>query len=106
MIVGMIGIVVGYKKFSTLVGSKKFYYQRPHASRFLRRAVLPVFAIVFITVINIYIQNGILLGEDLTIVGDEEVSPQEAICKDSQYFQHFGNWLYNCPSYSNWSYKT
>jgi small-conductance mechanosensitive channel len=81
MIVGMIGITVGYKKFSSWVGSKKFYYQRPHASRFLRRAVLPVFAIVFITVINIYIQNGILVGEDVTIVGDEEVSPQEAFAK-------------------------
>ncbi len=81
MIVGMIGIAVGYKKFSSWVGSKKFYYQRPHASRFLRRAVLPVFAIVFITVINIYIQNGILLGEDLEIVGDEEVSPLEIFAK-------------------------
>ncbi len=81
MIAGMIGIVVGYKKFSSWVGSKKFYYQRPHASRFLRRAVLPVFAIVFITVINIYIQNGILLGEDLAIVGDEEISPQQAFVK-------------------------
>jgi small-conductance mechanosensitive channel len=81
MIVGMIGIAVGYKKFSSWVGSKKFYYQRPHASRFLRRAVLPVFAIVFITVINIYIQNGILVGEDVTIVGDEDISPQEAFAK-------------------------
>ncbi len=81
MIVGMIGITVGYKKFSSWVGSKKFYYQRPHASRFLRRAVLPVFAIVFITIINIYIQNGILVGEDLTIVGDEEISPQEVFAK-------------------------
>ena len=81
MIVGMIGITVGYKKFSSWVGSKKFYYQRPHASRFLRRAILPVFAIVFITIINIYIQNGILVGEDLTIVGDEEISPQEVFVK-------------------------
>ncbi len=81
MIVGMIGIAVGYKKFSSWVGSKKFYYQRPHASRFLRRAVLPVFAIVFITVINLYIQSGILLGEDSTIVGDEEISPQEVFAK-------------------------
>ncbi len=81
MIAGMIGIAVVYKKFSSWVGSKKFYYQRPHFSRFLRRAVLPVFAIVFITVINLYIQNGILLGEDLTIVGDEEISPQEVFAK-------------------------
>ena len=81
MIIGIIGIVIGYRKFSFWVGSQKFYYQRPHASRFLRRAVLPVFAIVFITVINAHIQSGILLGDDVTIAGYEEMSPQEIFAK-------------------------
>ena len=81
MIIGIIGIVIGYRKFSYWVGSQKFYYQRPHASRFLRRAVLPVFAIVFITLINAHIQSGILLGDDLTTIGDEEMSPQEIFAK-------------------------
>ena len=81
MIIGIIGIVIGYRKFSSWVGSQKFYYQRPHASRFLRRAVLPVFAIVFITLTNAHIQSGILLGDDLTTVGDEEMSPQEIFAK-------------------------
>ena len=57
MILGIIGIAIGYRKFSLWVGSQKFYYQKPHFSRFLRRAVLPVFAIVFITVINVHIQR-------------------------------------------------
>ena len=30
MIAGMIGIAIGYRKFSSWVGSKKFYYQKPH----------------------------------------------------------------------------
>ena len=81
MILGIIGIAIGYRKFSLWVGSQKFYYQKPHFSRFLRRAVLPVFAIVFITLINVHIQSGILLGEDLTIEGDENVSPQEIFAK-------------------------
>lgn len=81
MIAGIIGIAIGYRTFSSWVGSKKFYYQRPHASRFLRRAVLPVFAIVFITIINIYIQSGLLLGENLTIIGNQEISPQEIFVK-------------------------
>jgi len=81
MILGIIGIAIGYRKFSLWVGSQKFYYQKPHFSRFLRRAVLPVFAIVFITLINTHIQSGILLGEDLTIEGDEDVSPQEIFAK-------------------------
>jgi hypothetical protein len=94
MVLGIIGIAIGYRKFSLWVGSQKFYYQKPHFSRFLRRAVLPVFAIVFITVINVHIQNGILLGDEEALVG---------ICKDSQHIQYFGNWLYNLSSYPNWS---
>ncbi|QMU54109.1 MAG: mechanosensitive ion channel [Nitrosopumilus sp.] len=81
MIIGIIGIIIGYRKFSFWVGSQKFYYKRPHASRFLRKAVLPVFAIVFITVMNAHIQSGILLGDDLAIVGYEEMSPQEIFAK-------------------------
>ena len=47
MIIGIIGIAIGYKQFSRWVGSKKFYYQKPHFSRFVRRAILPFFAIAF-----------------------------------------------------------
>ncbi|WP_428326065.1 mechanosensitive ion channel family protein [Nitrosopumilus sp.] len=81
MIVGIVGIVVGYRKFSFWVGSQKFYYQKPHFSRFLRRAVLPFFAIALITAINVHVQTGVLLGEDLTIVGNEDVSPHEMFAK-------------------------
>ena len=81
MIVGIIGIAIGYRKFSSWVGSKKFYYKKPHFSRFLRRAVLPFFAIALITAINIHIQTGVLLGEDLTIVGNEHVSAEESFAK-------------------------
>ena len=81
MIIGIIGIVIGYRKFSFWVGSQKFYYERPHASRFLRKAVLPVFAIVFITVMNAHIQSGILLGDDFTIVENEKMLPQEIFAK-------------------------
>ena len=81
MIIGIIGITIGYRKFSYWVGSQKFYYKRPHAARFLRKAVLPVFAIVFITTMNAHIQSGILLGDDSMIVGDEEMLPQEIFAK-------------------------
>ncbi|MCE2505236.1 MAG: mechanosensitive ion channel [Nitrosopumilaceae archaeon] len=81
MIVGIIGIVIGYRKFSFWVGSKKFYYQKPHFSRFLRRAVLPFFAIALITAINVHIQTGLLLDEDVTIVSDESISPHDIFAK-------------------------
>ncbi|MBI1663840.1 MAG: mechanosensitive ion channel [Nitrosopumilus sp.] len=81
MIVGIIGIVIGYRKFSFWVGSKKFYYQKPHFSRFLRRAVLPFFAIALITAINVHIQTGLLLDEDVAIVSDESISPHDIFAK-------------------------
>ena len=81
LVIGIIGIVIGYRKFSFWIGSKKFYYQRPHFSRFVRRAILPFFAIALITAINIHIQTGVLLGEDLSIVGDEDISAEEIFAK-------------------------
>lgn len=81
MIVGIIGIAIGYRKFSSWVGSRKIYYTRPHLSRFVRRAVLPFFAIALITAINVHIQTGVLLGEDLAIVGNEDVSAEETFAK-------------------------
>ncbi len=81
MIIGIIGISIGYKQLSRWVGSQKFYYQKPHFSRFVRRAILPFFAIALITAINIHIQTGLLFGEDLSIVGDEHISPAETFAK-------------------------
>ena len=81
MIAGIIGIVIGYRKFSSWVGSQKFYYTRPHLSRFVRRAVLPFFAIALITAINVHIQTGVLLGEDLVIAENEGVSAEETFVK-------------------------
>lgn len=79
MILGIIGIVIGYRKFSTWISSKKIYYHRPHLSRFIRRAVLPFFAIALITSINIYIQTGVLDEKIVSI--DNSVSSAEIFAK-------------------------
>lgn len=63
---GIITIVAAYRKFSTWIGSQKFYYERPHISRFLRSVMLPVFAIALITAINVHVQTSILSGEEIT----------------------------------------
>lgn len=81
MIIGIVGIAIGYKKFSSWVGSQKFYYQRPHFSRFLRRIVLPFFAITLITAINVHIQTGVLLEDDLSFAGDKNISAEETFAK-------------------------
>jgi small-conductance mechanosensitive channel len=80
MIIGVIGIALGYRKFSSWVGSKKFYYQKPHFSRFLRRAVLPFFAIALITAINVYIQTGFLFDDASSIEGNV-LTAQETFAK-------------------------
>ncbi|WP_420546357.1 mechanosensitive ion channel family protein [Nitrosopumilus sp.] len=79
MVIGIIAIAIGYKKFSSWVGSQEFYYKRPHFARFLRRAVLPFFAIALITTINVYIQTGVLFDEELSL--DAETSAQEQFAK-------------------------
>jgi small-conductance mechanosensitive channel len=81
MIIGIIGIVVGYRQLSRWVGSQKFYYQKPHLARFVRRAILPFFAIALITAINVHIQTGLLFEENLLIVEDEYISPAETFAK-------------------------
>ena len=78
MILGIAGIVIVYRKFSFWVLSRRFYYQRPHISRFVRRAALPFFAIALITVINAHIQGNILSGG---AVSAEDLHAQEVFAK-------------------------
>ena len=64
--VGIIAITIVYKKFSSWVRSQRFYYERPHISRFMRSVMLPVFAFILITAINVHVQATILSGEEIT----------------------------------------
>jgi len=79
MIVGIIAIVAAYSKFSGWVKSQKIYYKRPHLSRFIRRAILPFFAIALISSTNAYIQTFTLFGHDVGISG--ELTPEATFAK-------------------------
>ena len=79
MIVGMIAIVVAYRAISKLIMSKKIYYISPHLARFLRRAVLPFFAIALITSTNAFIQTSAIFEQEIAI-GDES-SPEAIFAK-------------------------
>ena len=57
LIVGIVAIVLVYRSFSNWVKKQKFRYVRPHLSRFARVGILPFFAIVLITSMNVYIQS-------------------------------------------------
>ena len=56
LIVGLITITIGYKKIGKFTMSHQFSYTRPHIAKFVRIAILPLFAIALITGINGYIQ--------------------------------------------------
>ena len=79
MVVGIIVIVAAYSKFSGWVRSQKIYYKRPHLSRFIRRAILPFFAIALISSTNAYIQTFALFGQDAGISG--ELTPEATFAK-------------------------
>ena len=72
LVIGIIGIVIVYRFFSNWVNSQKFNYIRPHLSRFVKVGVLPFFAIILITSMNVYIQSFDLfyettISEDVSI---------------------------------------
>ena len=74
MIVGMIILSVIYHKFSHWIRKKKMSYARPHVSRFIRKAVLPFFAIVLITATNAYMQSFSVFDQELDQI-DGELTP-------------------------------
>ncbi len=57
LIIGLVAIGIVYHKFSQWVSSQRFNYARPHFSRFVRKAVLPFFAIALVSSINVSIQT-------------------------------------------------
>src|SRR5574340_1580890 len=56
LIVGLVTIFSIYFKFENWIHRLKFSYTRPHLSRFIRKAVLPVLALALISTTNFYIQ--------------------------------------------------
>lgn len=59
MVVGIIGVMIGYRKFSSWMLSRKTYHRRPHISRLIRRAALPFFATALITGVNMYTHSAL-----------------------------------------------
>lgn len=84
LIIGIIGIVLGYRKFSNWVKTQKFYYHRPHLSKFTRVAILPFFAIALISSTNAYIQTFELFDHEIglqTALQNEQMTASETFAK-------------------------
>ena len=79
MIIGIIAISAAYRKFSSLIKSKKIFYTKPHLSRFVQNAVLPFFAIALISSTNAYIQTSELFENDSSIIKKVEKENKEPL---------------------------
>ena len=80
LVVGLIIIIVGYRKFSQWIETQKFSYTRPHISRFARTAMLAFFAIGLVSSVNGYIQIFELFDEQAVTLTDE-LSPSQTFAK-------------------------
>lgn len=84
LIVGIIAIVVINKKISSILDSKKFSYTRPIATEFVKKILLPLFAIVLIVSVSAYIQVFELFNTQTAIdaaLADAELTPRELFAK-------------------------
>lgn len=84
VIIGIIIIATVYRKFSKWTISQKFNYTRPHLARFIRVAILPIFAIALISGANAYIQTFELFEDYAKPDIDreaEELTPAETFAK-------------------------
>ena len=81
LIIGLVIIGIVYRKFSHWVFSQKFSYTRPYFSRFVRKAVLPFFAIVLVSSINVYIQTTELFDTENPILDADVLDPAEKFAK-------------------------
>ena len=80
MVSGVIAIVIAYKMFSSWVRRQKIYYTRPHVTKFLRSAILPLFAIALISSANAYIQSSDLFKEE-HMLENSDMSAEEMFAK-------------------------
>ncbi len=81
LVIGLIVIGIVYHKFSHWVRSQKFNYTQPHISRFVRKAVLPFFAIALVSSINVYIQTTELFDVENLASDIDGVDPAEQFAK-------------------------
>ena len=81
LIIGLVIIGIVYRKFSHWILSQKFNYTRPDASRFVRKAILPFFAIVLVSSINVYIQTTELFEAENPALDVNVSDPAEKFAK-------------------------
>ena len=71
LVLGIISIILIHKKFAGWVNSKEISHIHPELAEFARKVMLPVFAIILITAINVHVQTFELFNEDVEILESE-----------------------------------
>ncbi|WP_420544591.1 mechanosensitive ion channel family protein [Nitrosopumilus sp.] len=71
LVLGLISIILIHKKFARWVNSKEISHIHPELAEFARKVMLPVFAIVLITAINVHVQAFELFDEEVEILESE-----------------------------------
>ncbi len=79
--IGIIIIVLTYRKFSGWIGKQKFSYTNPHGARFAAKAILPFLAIALISSTNVYIQAFELFDPNAVSVIEGQLTPEEVFAK-------------------------
>lgn len=79
LVVGLVAIGAAYRGLSSWTRTRRFSYTRPHLARFVRAAVLPIFAIALVSSVNAYTQS-FALFEDGDAGGDAS-SPRETFAR-------------------------
>ena len=79
--IGIIIIVLTYRKFSSWIGKQQFSYTNPHGARFAAKAILPFLAIALISSTNVYIQAFELFDPNAIAVVGSEFTPEEVFAK-------------------------
>ena len=70
--IGLISIVAIHRKFARWANSREISHVHPELAEFARKVMLPVFAIILITTINVYVQAFELFNDDVEILELEE----------------------------------
>jgi len=71
LIIGIISIIVINQKFTKWATSRRISHVHPELAEFARKIMLPIFAIVLITTINVYVQVFELFNEEIEILEAE-----------------------------------
>ena len=84
LIIGIISIIAIHRRFAKWATSKRISHVHPELAEFARKVMLPVFAIILITTVNVHIQVFELFNEEeelLEAEASDQLTQREVLAK-------------------------